>query len=214
MSCGEWRAHRQADDAALERLASRERWRNCPHCRRTVELLSGCNHITCKCGHEFCYVCGTSYTRAARARRAQAGCECALWDEENLLDEDGNQEAQAGQANLAPPVHFAVGAHVQRRQRQGEPLLQLRHDDDDETSSEEDDFEAIRGPWPVQSELEEQQERQQNLYNTPAEQRAQARWTPNHPFHKTTTCKHYPHCLNGRYCNFAHGNEELRARPY
>lgn len=127
-----------------------------------------------QCGHEFCYVCGTSYTRAARARRAQAGCECALWDEENLLDEDGNQEAQAGQANLAPPVHFAVGAHVQRRQRQGEPLLQLRHDDDDETSSEEDDFEAIRGPWPVQSELEEQQERQQNLYNTPAEQR----WVP------------------------------------
>lgn len=126
-----------------------------------------------QCGHEFCYVCGTSYTRAAGARRAQAGCECALWDEENLLDEEGNQGAQAGPANPAPPVHFAVGAHVQRRQRQAEPLLQLR-DDDDATSSEDDDSDGIRWPWPMRSGLEEQQERQQNLYNTPAEQR----WVP------------------------------------
>jgi hypothetical protein len=30
----------------------------CPHCRRVINLESACNHITCKCKGEFCYICG------------------------------------------------------------------------------------------------------------------------------------------------------------
>jgi hypothetical protein len=30
----------------------------CPGCRAIVEKSSGCNHMTCRCGREFCYICG------------------------------------------------------------------------------------------------------------------------------------------------------------
>ena len=39
----------------------------CPHCSSLVERSSGCNHMTCKCGGDFCYQCG----------RAGHSCRCA-----------------------------------------------------------------------------------------------------------------------------------------
>ncbi|KAH0341247.1 hypothetical protein KCU81_g6419, partial [Aureobasidium melanogenum] len=45
-------------DADLERLAAEEGWQRCPSCSRMVVLSEGCNHITCRCKHEFCYICG------------------------------------------------------------------------------------------------------------------------------------------------------------
>lgn len=35
--------------------------RKCPKCVHWIEKSSGCNHMTCKCGYEFCYSCGKSY---------------------------------------------------------------------------------------------------------------------------------------------------------
>jgi hypothetical protein len=39
-------------------LANTNGWKTCPRCMNVVEKSSGCNHITCRCGQEFCYVCG------------------------------------------------------------------------------------------------------------------------------------------------------------
>ncbi|KAI1420345.1 hypothetical protein F5Y12DRAFT_136609 [Xylaria sp. FL1777] len=39
-------------------LATRNGWRSCPSCNNMVEKRSGCNHMTCRCGGQFCYVCG------------------------------------------------------------------------------------------------------------------------------------------------------------
>jgi hypothetical protein len=36
--------------------------RACPRCRATIERSAGCNHMTCHCGHEFCWLCGEPYT--------------------------------------------------------------------------------------------------------------------------------------------------------
>ncbi|EKJ71473.1 hypothetical protein NXS19_006972 [Fusarium pseudograminearum] len=51
------------DDALreLQRLADENQWETCYACNRMVELLGGCVHITCRCGAEFCYVCGTPW---------------------------------------------------------------------------------------------------------------------------------------------------------
>ena len=32
--------------------------RTCPGCTRRTERISGCNHMTCPCGTEWCYACG------------------------------------------------------------------------------------------------------------------------------------------------------------
>ncbi|KAI8950260.1 hypothetical protein F4801DRAFT_353142 [Xylaria longipes] len=39
-------------------LATRNGWRSCPSCNNIVEKRSGCNHMTCRCGGQFCYLCG------------------------------------------------------------------------------------------------------------------------------------------------------------
>ncbi|WQF87236.1 Putative IBR domain, E3 ubiquitin ligase RBR family, TRIAD supradomain-containing protein [Colletotrichum destructivum] len=47
----------------------------CPRCRRIIELAEGCYHITCPCGHQFCYQCGGDW----RGRCARG---CGLYPQE------------------------------------------------------------------------------------------------------------------------------------
>ncbi|KAI3397162.1 hypothetical protein diail_11136 [Diaporthe ilicicola] len=62
-------------------LAKKQGWRQCFACKRVVELKEGCNHMTCRCGAQFCYKCG-----AAWKNRGQPGaCACELFDEAVLL---------------------------------------------------------------------------------------------------------------------------------
>ena len=32
-------------------------WKRCPQCKMFIERTQGCNHMTCRCGHQFCFVC-------------------------------------------------------------------------------------------------------------------------------------------------------------
>ncbi|KAJ6130079.1 hypothetical protein N7512_002859, partial [Penicillium capsulatum] len=79
-------------------IAEDENWKRCFHCRTMVELQHGCNHITCRCGREFCYICG----------RVWKTCDCPLWHEERLtnmanqaIDEELPPDANAGQRQNA-----------------------------------------------------------------------------------------------------------------
>ncbi|XP_043689477.1 uncharacterized protein LOC122640375 [Telopea speciosissima] len=80
MSCEEYQnlpmEERDAGDITLHRLAQNKKWRRCQQCRRMIELTQGCYHMTCWCGHEFCYSCGAEY------RDGRQTCQCAFWDEE------------------------------------------------------------------------------------------------------------------------------------
>ncbi|XP_050233820.1 E3 ubiquitin-protein ligase RSL1 [Mercurialis annua] len=84
LSCEEFQNlpldERDAADITLHRLAENKRWRRCQQCRRMIELTQGCYHMTCWCGHEFCYSCGAEYSDG------QQGCQCAFWDENNSDD--------------------------------------------------------------------------------------------------------------------------------
>ena len=51
-------------------------YQQCYNCHRWVELNFGCNHITCLCGSEFCYVCGNRWRT----------CACPQWHEERLYE--------------------------------------------------------------------------------------------------------------------------------
>src|SRR3989338_4778288 len=35
---------------------------SCPHCGIIIAKIEGCNHITCYCRHEFCWICRQPYT--------------------------------------------------------------------------------------------------------------------------------------------------------
>ncbi|KAF8470826.1 hypothetical protein BDZ91DRAFT_638502, partial [Kalaharituber pfeilii] len=45
------------DTKQFEELVEKEMWARCPSCSNVIELNQGCNHMTCICGHQFCYVC-------------------------------------------------------------------------------------------------------------------------------------------------------------
>ncbi|KAJ9164855.1 RBR-type E3 ubiquitin transferase [Coniochaeta hoffmannii] len=76
------------DTLLADRLAEEEGWRRCARCGVLVEHREACQHMTCRCGAEFCYVCGsawrtcactlahlTEYKGRAAARRAERAAE-------------------------------------------------------------------------------------------------------------------------------------------
>ncbi|KAL2641677.1 hypothetical protein R1flu_009264 [Riccia fluitans] len=83
MSCDDYQnlppGEREAEDIKLKNFASSQKWQQCQKCRRMIELAEGCYHITCRCGHEFCYTCGAPWVNN------KATCGCDLWDEAQLL---------------------------------------------------------------------------------------------------------------------------------
>ncbi|TPX18440.1 uncharacterized protein E0L32_011625, partial [Thyridium curvatum] len=54
-----------ADTRLANDLAAEEGWRRCPRCGVLVEHGEACQHMTCRCGGEFCYVCGAAWRSCA-----------------------------------------------------------------------------------------------------------------------------------------------------
>ncbi|KAJ6264923.1 hypothetical protein Dda_1076 [Drechslerella dactyloides] len=63
------------DTAMLLETARNEGWSKCEKCSHVVELTVGCFHMTCRCGHSFCYLCGVSWKT----------CDCPSSSENSVL---------------------------------------------------------------------------------------------------------------------------------
>ncbi|KAJ5496439.1 IBR finger domain protein, partial [Penicillium fimorum] len=90
------------NDSAMQQLLSAAQengWQRCYSCWRLVELDHGCNHMTCRCGAEFCYNCGEKWKN----------CACEQWDEHRLLARAYQiVDREAGRlpaANPPPDIH-------------------------------------------------------------------------------------------------------------
>ncbi|XP_051114273.1 E3 ubiquitin-protein ligase RSL1-like [Andrographis paniculata] len=66
MTCEAFRRWKSASgesnnaDVMVTNLAEREKWMRCSNCEFFVEKSEGCSHVKCRCGHNFCYDCGSS----------------------------------------------------------------------------------------------------------------------------------------------------------
>ncbi|KAF3921731.1 hypothetical protein ABW21_db0207541 [Orbilia brochopaga] len=63
------KAHKNSEDCpqdtgltAILDLGKDHGWKRCYRCRAMIELNQGCNHMTCRCGAEFCYVCANPWS--------------------------------------------------------------------------------------------------------------------------------------------------------
>lgn len=82
------------DRQMTDKLAEEEGWRRCIKCAVLVEHKEACQHMTCRCGAQFCYVCGkvwrtckcTSEQLAAIKQRAAAS-------RKKRHDQESRQEA-------------------------------------------------------------------------------------------------------------------------
>ncbi|KAF2263174.1 hypothetical protein CC78DRAFT_569198 [Lojkania enalia] len=46
------------EDRKFEITVKEKGYQKCYNCESTIELIEACNHISCECGAEFCYICG------------------------------------------------------------------------------------------------------------------------------------------------------------
>ncbi|KAK3341105.1 hypothetical protein B0T25DRAFT_573513 [Lasiosphaeria hispida] len=53
------------DRQLVDKLAEEEGWRRCVNCSVLVEHREACQHMTCRCGAQFCYVCGLVWRTCA-----------------------------------------------------------------------------------------------------------------------------------------------------
>ncbi|KAG8050183.1 hypothetical protein GUJ93_ZPchr0009g1346 [Zizania palustris] len=54
---------RGREDLLLRKVAKESKWQRCPNCKMYVERAEGCVFIICRCGHCFCYLCGSPMSR-------------------------------------------------------------------------------------------------------------------------------------------------------
>eukprot|EP00049_Salpingoeca_infusionum_P005018 m.87049 g.87049 ORF g.87049 m.87049 type:complete len:602 (-) comp12825_c0_seq6:183-1988(-) len=45
--------------------------KECPGCHNRIQKNGGCNHMTCRCGHEMCWCCGGDYVKNGRRGHGQ-----------------------------------------------------------------------------------------------------------------------------------------------
>ncbi|KAI1264255.1 hypothetical protein F5Y18DRAFT_417933 [Xylariaceae sp. FL1019] len=82
-SCyGKWHESKQCpvDEGTSQFLqtAKEKGWKPCYKCHHMVELVEGCNHMTCRCGAQFCMICGSKWRT----------CECPFFNYDHLSDID------------------------------------------------------------------------------------------------------------------------------
>ncbi|KAF2866071.1 hypothetical protein BDV95DRAFT_599104 [Massariosphaeria phaeospora] len=108
-------------DKKFKETAKEKGYQSCFACGSTVELAEACNHITCGCGNNFCYVCGKEWP-------GMHGCPQygpAVYDEEGYNQDGYHKDTGLNRDGLTRvQVHIRDGA-----------------DDDDD---EDDDVDANR----------------------------------------------------------------------
>lgn len=114
------------DELAMD-LATSRNWRRCPKkgCGHTIELGEGCNHITCICGKEFCYLCLHDWIteKDARgnitfqycARKDKGGPKCPLYTAESIqgrhvqgFRQQRHSMAWIGDGEKLHPEHWTI----------------------------------------------------------------------------------------------------------
>jgi len=61
MTCPQYQYFDSKIVDALTKFCRKMKWMRCFQCGHVVEKKAGCNHITCFCGSQFCYLCGGTW---------------------------------------------------------------------------------------------------------------------------------------------------------
>ncbi|KAI0008598.1 hypothetical protein F4779DRAFT_430153 [Xylariaceae sp. FL0662B] len=121
------------------RQAKEKGWQRCYDCRNMIELKEGCNHMTCRCGAEFCMICGLAWKT----------CECPWFSydtaEQDELDhmrtskptmdhDPFNDPSPRGFGSRPRPRSYEEDLLMRRfqEQRDEEYARRLQYDDDDD----------------------------------------------------------------------------------
>lgn len=77
---GYCRRYGEAEREAYYDTLDAEKMAHCPDCGIVVQLAEACNHMTCPCGCEFCYVCGKHWRLDPHSLAMHETCGCPLYN--------------------------------------------------------------------------------------------------------------------------------------
>ncbi|KAL2889809.1 putative E3 ubiquitin-protein ligase ARI9 [Ceratocystis lukuohia] len=122
--------HGQGDcpaDQDLEQmtvLAGEMGWKRCIDCRAMVEHREACQHMTCRCGAQFCYVCGQRWR----------SCGCSMADLSRVKEDAAvrtreRQQREAAEAVEAEELRQALAQieEFEREEARKAELLRQEH---------------------------------------------------------------------------------------
>lgn len=129
-STGASKQDEEKEREAFAALARDKGWKRCVGCAAMVERNEGCNHMTCRCGAEFCMACGAQWKT----------CGCPLFPPVTLT---GLPELGLGGGGLG------LGEGEIGRRPAVDPILYLIDDfeDDDNDDQSEGEAEQRAGFW-------------------------------------------------------------------
>ncbi|CAD6439889.1 e353e3c9-b53f-4bfd-bbc3-6680492c8174 [Sclerotinia trifoliorum] len=98
------------DDSQIERLEQEEATakllakdsRMCPKCQECVVRSEGCDHMQCRCGKSWCYLCGVDWENTIRLGRTAHGRNCPNHPDSSKLSQN---QISARETNLTQLVH-------------------------------------------------------------------------------------------------------------
>ncbi|KAI0486164.1 hypothetical protein F4859DRAFT_511164 [Xylaria cf. heliscus] len=131
--------------AQFLKVAEEAGWQRCYNCQAMVELKEGCNHMTCRCGAQFCMICGIKWK----------ACDCPAFNYQ-LNEEDEfdhvqipvpmvSRERLGGTDGLPrvlrPGPAYTHEPRRHRGHRNEDRTRRLQHaDEDDEEDDDDDDY--------------------------------------------------------------------------
>ncbi|KAG9701962.1 hypothetical protein KCU69_g6993, partial [Aureobasidium melanogenum] len=80
-------------------LAREKGWQRCYNCKAMVELKEGCNHMTCRCGSDFCMLCASPWKT----------CECPWFNYAAVPDQDRLNHMRVPETVVNIPRHDRTG---------------------------------------------------------------------------------------------------------
>ncbi|PKS07896.1 hypothetical protein jhhlp_006504 [Lomentospora prolificans] len=154
-------AHAGADcpqDWDLQRtneLAEEEGWKRCAQCHALVEHREACQHMTCRCGYQFCYVCVRQWrtcsctvqqlnalkAEAARRREERLAREA---EEQTELQDALRQIEQLELEEALEAIQQSMERERQEADRRKEEILELLHREEKRKRSVRAKFRNLR----------------------------------------------------------------------
>ena len=73
-------------DREMDEMIQKQGWKRCPDCRNVISKFYGCNHIRCRCGIHFCYLClAILAPNNPSSHFWSEQNDCVYWRDENEL---------------------------------------------------------------------------------------------------------------------------------
>lgn len=158
VGCGEeWKDSHVCDPLKVERslppYTSALRIKQCPRCSRVIELSEACNHMTCACGHEFCFICLLGW---------DGGHDCPTYGDPTYDEQGRDWRDLNARTGLDSDGFNRIGHHADGRQRDPRVLREPEHhthggfegEDDGDLDVLDDDHDVDGGnfdqeDWPI-----------------------------------------------------------------